>query len=307
MFRQNRSDAGARPAIPRARLGGFGRYCRSIILALIAVLPAMAPRAAGPVELPGSDELQRQSGVGPQSLTVVEPHESVGGKRVVVTYSGFPIDVLLTQWFGEGWRTPSTAIVFEAADGYRSVIESSRLSSHRALLAAKRADDQPFVVDNPAQRQQRVPLGPYYLVWDNRDSSQLQALGTQGWPYQVVRISLQYGADQLRLIPSGAPESAKSGFADTKEHCLNCHQVRGVGGNKFPVPLEQVLCRWSDADLAAFIADPARFRPGSTMPALDGGEDPAARADAIRRMVNYLAAIRAADSACSNEPNPSTK
>jgi cytochrome c2 len=97
------------------------------------------------------------------------------------------------------------------------------------------------------------------------------------------------------------------GFAASKEHCLNCHQVRRFGGKKFPVPLEQVLCQWSDTDLAAFIADPARFRSGSSMPALDGSNDPALRADLIRRVVSYLAAIRAADSDCSNEPKPVTK
>lgn len=278
--------------------------CRLFGQSLIAVLLTVSAIAAGAVDLPAPDELEKQGGARPLSLTVIEPHVSVDGKPVRVTYYGFPVDALLTQWFGDRWRTPAAEIVFEAADGYRSVIGGSMLSSHRALLATKRADGLPFEVDNPAQHQQRVPLGPYYLVWDNLENAQLQARGTQGWPYQIVRILLQDATDDVRLIPAGASEHARSGLGATKDHCLSCHRIRGVGGDKFPVPLEQTLCRWSDADLGAFIAEPGRFRPGSAMPGLDIREDSTVRADMIGRIVSYLAALRAADSACPGAAIP---
>ncbi len=254
--------------------------------------------APGAVELPAPERLGSEVGVTRQTIRVVEPHESKGGRRVLVDYLGFPMEGLLNHWFGPAWRAPEAELAFLAVDGYRSVIASGRLRHYRAYLAFGRADGQAFVVDNPAQNQRGVPLGPYYLVWDNVSMPDLQAQGTYGWPYQVTRIELRTAADDRALIPQHASEEVKGGFTATKDHCLTCHRIRGVGGAKFPAPLEQSLCGWSDQELAEFIAEPARRRPGTTMPALEGIPDPELRQRTIRRIVAYLDAVKAADSVC---------
>ncbi len=277
--------------------GEAGANLRRIWLLTAVLLRGTA--AAGAVEIPAPKALEAQAAVGRETLNVVEPHESKGEHRVEVEYRGFPMNALLDHWFGRDWRSPGAELVFQALDGYRSVITGSQLQRHRAVLAFERADRAAFVVDNPSQHQSRVPLGPYYLVWDNKSDPELQALGTHGWPYQVARIELTNSAGDQALLPQGASEEAKAGFLATKEHCLTCHRIRGVGGGKYPAALERTVCGWTNERLKEFIDDPGRLRPDTSMPAVEVSGDPALRQRTIERIVAYLNAINNADSACS--------
>lgn len=283
----------------RAHKATDKRIPTSGALALIILLSPVPPVSADAFELPEPAALENQTGIPRQTLTVIEPHETSDTHRVEIAYTGLPMDALLTHWFGDRWRTPSAELVFQAADGYRSIIAASRLQSHRAVLAVARGDGRPFVVDNPAQHQTGVTLGPYYLVWDNLNSPTLQADGTHGWPYQVTRIELRTSADDLRLMPPNPPDDVKAGFVATKDHCLTCHRVRGVGGQKHPSELERSTCNWNDEKLAAFINDPGKLRPGSAMPPLQGVADVAVRERTIGHIVKYLRAIEAADQTCN--------
>ncbi|MCU0734286.1 MAG: cytochrome c family protein [Methylotetracoccus sp.] len=281
---------------PSCRRGAGIRRQRAWQAAAVLLLHAVTAAA---VEIPVPKQLKTQAAVGPETMRVFEPHESMGERRVSVDYRGFPMNALLDHWFGRDWREHDAELIFQALDGYRSVIAGSRLQRYRALLAFERADGHDFVVDNPAQRQTRVPLGPYYLIWDNTLDSELQALGTLGWPYQVSRIELTRRADDRTLIPPGASDEVKAGFMDAKDHCLTCHRIRGVGGAKYPIVLERAVCSWTDERLRAFIDNPRQLRPGTSMPAIDGSADPASRQKTIERIVAYLNAVKAADAACS--------
>lgn len=265
---------------------------------MLLLVAALGAGTACAVELPPADTLEMQTGVQPRLVTVVEPHESRGKHPVLVEYRGFPMSALLDRWFGAAWKAEDAELVFHAADGYRSAIAGSRLQGHQAYLAFSRGDGRVFAVDNPAQHQTGVPLGPYYLIWDNRGSPELLAQGTFGWPYQVIRIELRSSADDRALIPPGATDELKAGLVATRDHCLTCHRVRGVGGAKHPVALERLVCSWADDPLKAFIADPSQSRPGTAMPSLDVPGGPDVRRQTVGRIVAYLRAVAAADSVC---------
>ena len=47
-------------------------------------------------------------------------------------------------------------------------------------------------MDNLQQRQKDVPLGPYYLVWDNIRDPELVADGGTYLPYQIVDVEVSH-------------------------------------------------------------------------------------------------------------------
>jgi len=243
------------------------------------------------VELPVPEKLERDFGVRRAAVTVVEPHESNADRQVTVSYVGFTMETLLTRWFGADWQAPDAEVVFLARDGYRSAIASSRLKQFQAYLAFGRDDGQAFVVDNPSQNERRIPLGPYYLIWDNRAVPELLRQGTHGWPYQVTRIELHSTAGDRGLLPAHPSEEQQQGFTDAKEYCLTCHRIRGVGGDKNPADLVQSSCVWKDADLKTWIQDPNRLRPGTSMPPLDPMLPAEERQRIAERIVAYLRSV----------------
>ncbi len=237
------------------------------------------------------EKLERQYGVHRQTIEVIEPHGSTPERLDRVRYVALPLDSLLTGWFDTRWQAPEAEIVFLARDGYRSTITGSRLTHYRAYLAFAR-DDGPFVVDNLQQNQKSIPLGPYYLIWDNRNAPDLLRLGSSGWPYQVTRIELQSAADDHKLLPSNPVPDHVRGFEGAKEYCLTCHRIRGVGGEKVPEDLVHAACRWNDSDLKAWMADPRQLRPATAMPPLNPMLRPESRRELIEWIAAYLVALK---------------
>jgi mono/diheme cytochrome c family protein len=274
-------------------LAGFRRRVSMVALAGLWAHVVMA------IDLPPPEQLARESGLAPQSIAVIEPHESRNGHEVPVNYTGFPLTPLLDRWFGSQWSAPEAEVLFTARDGYRSAIAVEALRKEKTLLAFARSDGAAFVVDNPEQNQTAVPLGPYYLVWDNRAAPDRPTRGTYGWAYQVVSIDVRSAQDDRMLLPREAGADVVQGLAEAKKHCLSCHIVRGVGGRKYPVDLGQAACRWDDATLKDWLREPSALRPGTTMPALNR-ELPAAERDRIvDGIVSYLRAVGREDKACS--------
>ncbi len=265
-----------------------------------ALLTSLAGAALA-LELPVPEILEHQYGLRRQTISVIEPHVSTTDRPVVVRYVGLPMDALLTLWFGDGWNAPDAEVVFLARDGYRSAISSSRLKNFHAYLAFGRDDGAAFVLDNPGQNQKHIPLAPYYLVWDNRGVPELLRQGSSGWPYQVTRIELHRAADDRALLPPNPTKDEAQGFAEAKEYCLTCHRIRGLGGEKYPEDLVQASCRWTDADLKAWIEDPAQVRTGTAMPPLNRMLPAEEQRHVVERIALYLRSMKAEGStACAN-------
>ena len=138
------------------------------------------------------------------TLIVIEPHLSTPKNPVAVGYLAFPAAAALSAALGHDWQTKAKAIEFGALDGYVSRIEVARLTSGKAYFAFARADRSPFTVDNRTQNEKNLRLGPYYLVWHNRDDPSLLAEGARNWPYQIDAVSLFNASDARLHIPRGS-------------------------------------------------------------------------------------------------------
>ncbi len=211
------------------------------------------------------DQLRALAG-GRRSMTVHEPHEDA--QR---SYVGVPAGALLQALFGDSWRDAG-AVQFECADGYRALIEPTKLAEHRALLSWARSDSESFALVNRLQNNEAVELGPFYLVWDNLESPELQALGANDWPYQIVGIALVDIAERLPRIlpPKDADAVVQRGFEAYRQHCVSCHSINGQGGGKAPelnVP-SSVTEYFADGWLQRWMLEPTKVRLNTTMPAL---------------------------------------
>src|SRR5262245_34728680 len=141
-------------------------------------------------------------------ITVWEPHEDKN-----VTYEGFDVGKLFAAVYGDQWQEIDE-VLFTCVDGYQPVLPKDRFNRHASLLAYRRLDQEAFNVQNRFQAQKDVPLGPFYLVWDNLRSEELRDQGANAWPYQIVGVDLVTFADRFPRLgpPKDASDKARKGF-----------------------------------------------------------------------------------------------
>lgn len=226
------------------------------------------------------------------SVTVIEPHESKPYKPVEITYKGYSVVPILDQLLGDVWRSPDALVLFQAKDGYVSMIPSARLLKYPAYLVYANAQGADFSVETPPLIQ-RVSLGPWYLVWDNVLYSELRNDGATYWPYQVERIGIVDRAELAKLMPPMLPERYREGSQLTQKFCLGCHQVNGVGGKKIPIDLGQWAASQSFARFATWVLDPASKNPLTGMPPLASDSPAGVRQLMARQIYGYLRAVGA--------------
>jgi mono/diheme cytochrome c family protein len=264
-------------------------YSRLVLFALFARFISGASDAQ---DLPAAADLISNYKLHERSIKVVEPHQTSKNRYSYVEYAAVPMDELLPRMFGNEWQFADSQIVFFAKDGYRSAISSAKLTKYRAYLAFARSDTQAFTVDNIEHDQKGIELGPYYLIWANLGVEELITHGAYDWPYQVTRIELQRKNIQDKLLPQNASEATRMGMLDTEKYCLNCHSIRGIGGQKYPLDLIEASCRWQENALKAWIEAPSAIKSGTAMPALNRMLVPEEREQVITHIVNYLNALK---------------
>ena len=261
-------------------------------LTIMVLLAQCLPQAGNALDIPPPTELIAIPAYSKLSVKVIEPHQTTNTQYSFVDYAAIPIDQLLTNWFGGQWQSAVNQIIFFGKDGYRSAISSQKLTKYSAYLAYARSDQQPFTVDNLGQNQKNIELGPYYLIWANQDIPELINHGGYDWPYQVTRIELQDQSQEDKLRPQQQSAVIETGMQETEKYCLNCHSINGVGGQKYPVDLIQVLCGWQESTLKPWIDAPSLIKPGTTMPAFNRMLAAEQREQVITRIVNYLQVMK---------------
>lgn len=252
---------------------------------LAAVLKGTVSVSAEP--LPSVDELRMKIGADPIVVKVIEPHLSDAENRTMVEYVGHRAGDVLSVALGADWREQGGMIEFRALDGYVSRIEAARFEPGKAFVVFARADRAEFVVDNIAQNQEGVPLGPYYLVWDNISDPELLAEGTGNWPYQVSDIALPSVSEEA-LLPQGLAEAYRRGVELAKAHCLNCHRVNGYGGEKFGGDLAVITKSLARDRFVDWVLDPSSIMSSTTMPALSAQLSEAERIQVAIALYDYL-------------------
>lgn len=223
-------------------------------------------------------------------ITVIEPHARDAEARV--TYVGIPLRAVLERYFADDWSGFQGDIHFLARDRYLAAIAAERARSKDAYLTFARADGGPFVIDNRLQNEADVPLGPFYLVWDNLRQPELRKDSAYGWPYQVVEILLVPVSAYESVLPKNASPEVRRGFADYKQYCMSCHHIGGIGGRKAEADMKRLVAGKSDEVLWRWIDDPQAAKPGTRMPALNVELDQDERTRVIGRIMVFLDTLR---------------
>lgn len=252
----------------------------------------VSANAAGAADLPNPAVLRQALKVPAQTVEVIEPHLSTPDLKTMVAYRGWRADAVLDHILGPGWRAPGRDVEFRALDGYVSSIPAERFGEYPAYLVFESPGRPGFTVDNPPQNEKDVPLGPYYLVWDNIRHPGLLAEGATFWPYQVSEV-LVFDTGMEALLPGTMAERYGEDAALARKHCLSCHRINGYGGDKWPIDLAQRVKDMTAQDFQRWVLTPNMVKPGTTMPPLADQMPEPERAAMARRLFGYLSAIPA--------------
>ena len=256
-------------------------------LAMLAVLSTSVALAD---ELPPVERLQESMGTPPSTIEVHEPILSVGERQVMVEYVGYPAADVMAQLFGTVWNSRAETVELRALDGYVSRVDVARFLKETAYLVFARADGAPFMVDQIRQNRTDVPLGPYYLVWDNVSNPALLAEGSVNWPYQVHQVNLVSLSDTA-LLPDGLAAELHEGAQLARKHCLQCHKVNGDGGEKFLGNLAQIARVHPEPDFVRWVLNPSSVRSNTNMPQLSDRLPDAERRRIAKALFDYLTAV----------------
>lgn len=223
-----------------------------------------------------------------QYQPVYEVHESKN-----LNYKAYHFTKVLDAAYGAAWHR-AEEILFTCTDGYQPSVPRMRFEQHQSFLAFERQGSERFEVINHLKNDEKVPLGPFYLVWENLKDAEVRADGATDWPYQVVAVDLVSFNERFPGIAPGAKSSATAqrGFLSFRKYCLSCHLINGEGGGKapelnYPVNIteyfrEDWLRKWIDR--------PQALRAGTTMPGL--GLEIKNREAVIGDLIAYLRAMK---------------
>ncbi|PZF76093.1 hypothetical protein DK847_15785 [Aestuariivirga litoralis] len=253
----------------------------SIAASLVSFFLLVAPALAAKVPSPA--ELQARQLAEPVTVTVLEPHFGSARRG----YLAYPARLVLEQVLGEGWNQPGTSIRFKALDGYASVIPAAVLAGPDAYLAFAMADGGPFEVDNALQNETDIPLGPWYLVWDNIRNPSLRDNGAVIWPYQVSEVEIAEAGEE-QLFPGGLDGRYAAGGKLVQVNCITCHKVNGYGGDKLAIDLPVVVRQKPPQDFLRWVLSPRSVKPDTTMPGLPPEWPEARRLEAAQAIYDYL-------------------
>lgn len=261
-------------------------FVRSVLGYLLCATATLSHAAT----LPAKSDLPGLLGHPPITVEVIEPHLSTRDRLIKVDYVGYLADEVLAVLFGARWKEERGEMEFHALDGYVSRIPVERFKKYRAYLVFERRGQNEFMVDNIAQNEKRVPLGPYYLVWDNIAAPELVADGGSYWPYQVTTVMLSTPATAA-LLPGELMQSYGDHAALAKKYCLSCHQINGYGGEKMPSNLASSVKSITEDSFRRWVLSPNEVKPGTTMPALPVTMPEAQRQAIARKLYDYLQAV----------------
>jgi len=219
-------------------------------------------------------------------ISVTEPH--CGKSDCKTTYIGIPFRRVIEFYYPDAWKGFKGEVQLFARDGYLEVVDADKIRKQDGYLAFARADGEPFVVDNKQQNERDVPLGPFYLVWDNVKHAELQKEGAYGWPYQVKQIQLMDVSVYQSLVSPDATTAVRDRFKAYKTYCLSCHNIKGVGGRKVTADMRDLVRGKSRGYLRALISDPESVRPETKMPPLNTNLSKAERMRIVDKIIDFI-------------------
>jgi cytochrome c2 len=215
-------------------------------------------------------------------VTILEPHERYSKK----TFLGFSFNEVLNYAYGnQQWQNNEQA-VFTCHDGYKPTLPVKRFKEHKAYLAFAIKGSDKFEIHNIEQNE-KVNVGPLYLVWENINDKSAQTHGASIWPYQIHKISFAKFQEIYGKItpPTNSSANVINGFHVFASQCSSCHSFYGVGGEK-QSDITESLKALDDKTLKAFLDNPRTLFPQGNMPALS--KETPNREKAISDMVTFF-------------------
>lgn len=224
----------------------------------------------------------------PESVRVFDPNQ---GKEV--EFQALPLKAILNKVYGELWKK-SEELLFTCRDGYQPSLPLQRFQDFDSLLAFELKGSKAFTIHNVTESNRKTNLAPYYLIWNNLKSPDLQTGDGAFWPYQLVGIDLIQFVDHFPKLapPESSSENVRSGFLHFRKYCLQCHALNGDGGHtgpelNYPVNVTEY---YNEALLKKWIADPSSIRWKTPMPALK--KNMKDQDQVIEQIVAYLKAMK---------------
>ena len=222
-----------------------------------------------------------------QTLKIFEVHE-----KKERTYQVYSATALFDFIFGSDWRA-AEEIVFICEDQFQPSIPVTKFLQYNAYFAFASADNHPFTLKNLLQNNEKVHLGPLYLVWDNLSSKELQYEGAVDIPYQIIRIELTTFSARFPAIfpPNDTSAEVQRGFLHFRKHCFACHTINGQGSGKatelnYPISVTEYI---QPTYLKLWIDNPTAIRLNSKM--LPLAADIPDRDQVIDEIIAYLTAM----------------
>lgn len=226
-----------------------------------------------------------------ENVAVPEPHHPTTG---LTKMKGFRVIPLFDSVLGKEWRTKD-AILYTCTDGYHADVPVAKILSGNPILTVSFANPKlPFTAVNTEEGNVKVPLGPYYLVWEVQKHPELRADAAYIWPYQVTQLQpINYSIQYASSLPfKKVTPALREGFEYTKNYCLNCHALSGTGGEKGPLlwPNPDVI-KDGYAKFEKWVLHPQSIKPDSTMASLNPVLSLEKRKAVAKKIFAYLKAL----------------
>lgn len=265
--------------------------CASASAATTSAPPA--PSGSSAAARQGAEITFRKEGQRVVTLTLEDLEKAIPAETVKQldpyynkdkSYRAVPLAAVIELAFKGEKDLPQKEYVLRARDGYTVPLRGSKVFEKGAFIAFQDLE----VPGWEPIGQQRASPAPFYLVWANKDQTDLE---THPRPYQLAAIEIARFEDVFpRTVPKGleADHPAQKGFALFREQCIHCHAINREGGRVGPelnVPQSVVEYRPLD-QIKAYIKDPLTFRY-STMPAHPSFTD-----DDLDAIVAYFTAMK---------------
>lgn len=195
-------------------------------------------------------------------------------------YKGYYINTLIDSIVkANHFDTTNAVIEFECTDGYRPIIDFSKISGDaKGYFAYK---DLGMRANKSWADSINSKFKPFYLVWDNVKKQD----NSYQWPYGLIGFRLTSDKEKYRLIYPEKDLSFKDGFTLFRDNCIKCHSINKIGGTmgvEFNVP-KNITEYWKEADIARFVKNPASFRYNSRMPPITYLQD-----SQVTKIIGYI-------------------
>lgn len=181
-------------------------------------------------------------------------------------YKGFLLTALLDSIVAtRHFDTSRALLVFDCSDGYKPVMDYSKLNSTaKGYIVYKDLDlgNEIMPADSPHKK-----FEPYYLVWDDVKKEDESFI----WPFGINSIRLiPMDVEYKAIYPYDEP-TLIAGFNLFRNNCMKCHSLNKVGGSmapEFNIP-RNITEYWKEETIISFAKNPGAYRYNSRMPQMD--------------------------------------